>query len=258
MRRRNTVSVTPAMGASTVAGADTHPSHRVFLRKLRHCFHYPTGVPATALTSVYVKHTGELMKQPVLMFVLGAVLASGIAVLLVNRKSAPEPAVTTAVTPAPVAPAVATEPPPAADKPSALQAPEQDATLRHRPGRLGRMSRDIRTARDTRSAKSSQPAQSPRREQHYHCLAASPQPATPQSTTSTSVSPQGGPPQTTLSCRLLRTEFRGRHQAGRSRSRSENGHNPRGYAAQRSRRRPSLQQHDPQPATASGRVWISL
>ena len=69
--------------------------------------------------------------KPVLMFVLGAVLASGIAVLLVSRKSTPEPAVTTAVIPAPATPAADAVAPPPAEKPSALQAPEEPASRTH-------------------------------------------------------------------------------------------------------------------------------
>ena len=134
------------------------------------------------------------MKQPVLMFVLGAVLASGIAVLLVSHKNTSEPAVTTAVTPAPVAPAVET-PTPSVDKPSAFDAPEHET----HPTRTAR-ERDTKPVKNTRSTRSN--AQSKETIASSTTTTSSPapsQPAASQSTTSTSVSAQGGPPQTTIS-----------------------------------------------------------
>ena len=131
------------------------------------------------------------MKQPVLMFVLGAVLASGVAVLLVSHKSTPEPVVTTAVTPAPAAPAADT-PAPSADKPSAFQAAEPES----HPTRTIR-DRDAKPAKSSRSANASHSA--PSTIASTTTSPAPSQPAGPQSTTSTSVSPEGGPPQTTLS-----------------------------------------------------------
>lgn len=117
--------------------------------------------------------------KPVAMFVLGAVLASGVVMLVFNHKSAPEPATpaaTTVVTPLPetLASAPAAEP--------------------ERPKQSGFRSVESRPTKQTRAAAApSKPAVTP-------TPAEQTPPAQPaQQSTTTTTAQVGGPPQTTIS-----------------------------------------------------------